>query len=178
MDLPLYKNMKKNDLEHRISLFTTLLVIAMFVTVALYVYAGKQQNLPTRSFGAVNTKKTLNVGGQTYQKTEIITLSDGGTLEPVTGVSKIFTIENNAGTSNVFLPSSETLDTINELRGGYTVSFPIANNSASQTVTINVASGDTRMTIVNNNATSIAANTSRSVLIRKKMDDDYQTIVF
>lgn len=164
------------DIEWKVSIFTTLLVIAMFVTVAIYIYAGDQQNLPTRNFGAVDIKKTLKIGQQTFNKSDVVTLSDGETIGPVDGTNKIFVIEPSGGGETLVLPSGNTLDDINQLTSGYTLKFLVLNNSSTQSVT--VTSDDSRVTFLNGNSVTIAAATSREILIRKLADDNYQVIMF
>ena len=164
------------DIEWKVSIFTTLLVIAMFVTVAIYVYAGDQQNLPTRNFGAVDIRKTLKVGQQTFNKSDVRSLTDGETIGPIDGTNKIFIIEPSGAGETLVLPSGATLDEIDQLSAGYTLRFLVLNNSTTQSVT--VTSGDSRVTFLNGNSVAVAASTSREVIIRKLVDDDYQVIMF
>ena len=161
------------DIEWKVSIFTTLLVIAIFVTVAIYVYAGAQQNLPTRNFSSVDIRNSLKVGQKTFKKREVYNLEDGDTISPIVdGSDKIFMIESG---KTIILPPADTFDKIPELSPGYTTRFHILNNSSTQTVTL--VSNDPLVTFLNGNSVTIPPATSRKVMIRKTTEHTYQAIL-
>jgi len=159
------------EIEWKVSLFTTLLVIAMFVTVAIYVYAGDQQNLPTRKYGNVDIRKNLKIGQQTFQKSDVVSLSDGDIISPVDGSNKIYIVQDG---ETLILPSAGTLDNIKQFSSGYTLSFSVVNNSSTNTLTI--SNNDSRITFLNGNYKEISPDTSRDILIRKLSSGDYQVV--
>lgn len=154
------------DIEKRVSIFTTLLVIAMFVTVAIYIYAGKQQNLPTRNVGSMHVRKNLQVDGQTFQKTDVKHLVDGDRI----GLEKIIVFDPTGASESILLPSSSTLDNLKELTAGYSVNFYVMNISATQTFT--VTTDDSRI-VFKNTSQTIGTKTSREVIIKRDSDGDY-----
>ena len=165
----------EQDIEWKVSIFTALLVIAIFVTMAIYVYAGGQQNLPTRKFGDVDIRKTLRVGQQTFNKSDVIVLYNGDIIGPVDGSSKIFIIEPIEGLETLVLPSATALEELKNFLDGYTLRFLILNNSKSQSVKI--TSSDPQVIFLNGNYDSVEASTSSEVIIRKINRGEYQVIM-
>jgi len=169
------KRMMDKKLERKVFIFTILLVIGMFVTMALYVYAGKQQNLPTRELGAVNVKKTLGVNGKFYQQTDIIPIVGGETMVSFDGGGKIYTIDPGSNTS-ITLPRVSVLDGLKSFNPGRMVEFYLVNESGSNTVTLAIDSDDqTRMSFVY--TPTARGQGVTSIMIRKTSGNDYQVIV-
>ena len=59
-------NFSKYLTNQWVLLFFYLLIVATFVTVAIYVYAGEQQNLETRKFNDVDLQGDLVVDGDMF----------------------------------------------------------------------------------------------------------------
>jgi hypothetical protein len=161
-------------LERKVFIFTTLLVIAMFVTMALYVYAGEQQRLPTREFGSVNVRKSLGVNGITFNSSSVSTLID----EEIMVISDTTNIYNaDTGTSNitVYLPTVTQLSSLKQFKIGRGFSVYLINDNAN-TVTVDVDPNDSsRLSILN---TPVArGNGVTEIIIRRTSDQNYQAIL-
>ena len=125
-------------------LFFYCLLIATFVTVAIYVYAGEQEYLETRKFGDIVTRnRTLN--GILKENRDIVTLSNGDTLEVSNTKSKIFKINPTAAGWEVTLPSKDTiLNGLAQRQDGSAVDFgTIFNISATESVNVVMPNGST-----------------------------------
>jgi hypothetical protein len=169
----MFDNIDKK-LEKKVFIFTVLLVLAMFVTIALYVYAGKQQNLPTRELGAVNIKKTLGVNGKIYQQTDMIPVLEDGTMGSFDGGSKIYSI-SPFGNTTVYLPRVSSLDSLSNFSSGKTVTFYMVNESTN-TVTLDINPDDqNRMSFYYTPTARTKGLTT--IIIRKTNDNKYQVIV-
>ncbi len=162
-------------IEKKVFVFTILLVLAMFVTIAIYVYAGKQQNLPTRELGSVNIRKTLGINGKFYQQTDIIPLSENGTMDLFDNGGLIIYSINPSGNTSVFLPRVSSLDSLLNFNIGKSITFYLINESTN-TVTLDIVPDD------QNRVSFYYTLSARSkglttIIIRKMTNNDYKVIV-
>ena len=170
---------KRESRERQVFIFTALLVIAMFVTVAIYVYAGKQQNLPTREFSTVNVKKSLGVREKFYQQTEIIQVTDEDTMTSFEGGMKIYSI-NPTASFVVYLPRVSVLDDLKNFKQGRALEFYLLNESSVNNVVLTVHDDDTnRMSFIYGPPSdhTITSQGLKTIIIRKNTSDVYQVIV-
>ncbi len=93
------------------TLFMYCLLIATFVTVAIYVYAGEQQDLEKRKFGNVHVQKNLQVDGTNRQNLTWTKLDSPATvtldLDP--NKTTFYEIGGSSSVTTVNLPAAGDL---------------------------------------------------------------------
>lgn len=164
------------ELERKVFIFTTLLVIAMFVTVALYVYAGKQQNLPARELGTVNIRKGLAVDGIMFNNSSVKTLSNGDTMT-LTETTNIYNADTSGGSISVFLPTVDQLSSLKQFNVGRGFSIYLVNDHATNTVTVAIDPGDQSRFTFLNDSTLARTNGTTEIIIRRTSNTNYQAVI-
>ncbi len=130
------------------TIFFYALCLVTFITVAIFVYAGKQTELVERDFGDVKMKNKF-VKGISSEDRDIVTMSDGDTLDISSSKMGIYIFPSTigAGTSFTFPTKAEILKKFPEKKNGVNVDLgDVFNRSTSETVTINLTDGVTRLT--------------------------------
>lgn len=94
--------------------FVFLTVIALLVTVSIYVYGGAQSALPMRSFGDVKVNKNLQVNGTTTTMVETFTLLNPAEVDLTFSkdTQRYYTVGSNGSgvtTTQVNVPSASSI---------------------------------------------------------------------
>lgn len=163
------------ELERKVFIFTTLLVIAMFVTVALYVYAGKQQNLPTRELGTVNVRKGLGVDGIMFNSSSVTVLGNGDTML-LSDTTNIYNADTSTSNITVFLPTIDQLESLKQFKTGRGFSVYLVNDN-DNTVTLSIDPDDQSRFTFLNDSVIIRPKGSTEIIIRKTGDLSYQAVI-
>ena len=164
------------DLERKVFIFTNLLVIAIFVTVALYVYAGKQQHLPTRELGTVNVRKGLGVDGIMFNSSSVSTLSNGEIMT-LSETTNIYNADTSTGSISVFLPTVDQLTSLKQFKVGRGFSIYLVNDSTTNSVTLNIDPDDQSRFNILNDSTTARTNGTTEIIIRRTSDTNYQAVI-
>ena len=119
--------------------FFYCLLIALFVTVCIYVYAGQQQTLSTRNFGNVS------VQGLYSDYTELVTdTTSGTTLVFKKNKQRTFYYDSSSSVTTLTLPSkSDILALFPKQANGVTVNFGKIINTSGNNIAITVPTGIT-----------------------------------
>lgn len=163
-------------LERKVFIFTTLLVIAMFITVALYVYAGKQQNLPARELGTVNVRKGLAVDGFVFNNSSVTPLGNGDTMT-LSETTHIYNADTSTSSITVYLPTVDQLSSLKQFKAGRGFSVYVVNDSTINTVTLAIDPDDQSRFTFLNDSTLARNNGTTEIIIRRTSDTNYQAVI-
>ncbi len=118
--------------------FFYCLLIALFVTVCIYTYAGQQQHLPARNFGNVTVHGIDTEVNDFVLNTTVTTFDFSGSKQ------KFYFFDTDSGSVTITLPSKDDIVNLFPVKkNGAYVSFGSISKIGAGTITVTIPDGIT-----------------------------------